>query len=545
MTLRSRRVFFVVLVVVGVVLSASLFAGFQAYKNAVAEDHRDEVDQMAEQVASELDARLAGHRQTVSLWTATPALTAHGTAEQRAALVAFVEQTPFAGVSVVAANGTMTNIVAGLSSAERRGLVGGQFGNRTYVQRALAGETYVSDPVAAASGNVVVTVSAPVVRDGEVVAALNAAFHVSEATFFERATTGIGEQRGVVVSTNGGRTVYERPAAPNTSLVVEHATVDETEWTVSVSESRAVIQPAIRRVTALQFGAVSVVVVSLAAFGWWNYRRNLQQVERLLDGFEALEGGEYGVRVGIGGAAEWERIGDGFNEMSETVEASLAGRRERARQLQVVDRLLRHNLRNDLNVVRGRAELLLDDGPGDLDEHATAIIERCEDLLATARKERIINEVMNEETATERVEVVAAVGRAVDDVLDDRPDATVTVDAPEAVHVSAVARIETAVSELVENAVEHGDADTPSVTVSVETNRTTATVAVADDGPGLPAVEREVRSGEIDIDALHHSQGLGLWVVYWVAERSGGRLTFEDNDPCGSVITVELPLADE
>ncbi|TKX82604.1 histidine kinase, partial [Halorubrum sp. SS5] len=60
-------------------------------------------------------------------------------------------------------------------------------------------------------------------------------------------------------------------------------------------------------------------------------------------------------------------------------------RRRRERQLVVMDNLLRHNLRNDLNIVLGTAEELEDEVPGSA-EH-TAVIRRVgESLLDTAQK---------------------------------------------------------------------------------------------------------------------------------------------------------------
>ncbi|MXR21397.1 sensor histidine kinase [Halobacterium sp. PCN9] len=439
----------------------------------------------------------------------------------------------------------MTGIVAGLSTAERRDVVGDQYGDREYIKRALAGETYVSEPIEAASGNEIVTVSAPIVRDGAVVGALNAAFHLSDAGFFARPTENVDTPKGVTVRSASGRVIYSDQPMPDSSLEVYNATLEETSWTISVAESRTLIEPTMRRVTVLQFLGVFVVVASLAGFGWWNYRRNLKQVERLLDGFAALEDGDYGVAVDIGGAEEWDRIGAGFNEMSATVEQSLEASRERARQLQVLDRLLRHNLRNELNVVRGRAELLLTDDPGDVTEHAERIVRRCDALLESAEKERAINRVIGEGTTVESVDVPAVVESAVDGVADDYPEATVEVDAPASAPASAVPYVETAVHELVENAVEHADAAHASVAVSVDASDSTVAVSVADSGPGIPEMERRVLDGRADIDALHHSQGLGLWLVYWIVDRSGGSLEFADNDPAGSVVTIEFPRADE
>nr|WJK63170.1 ATP-binding protein [Halobacterium salinarum] len=111
-------------------------------------------------------------------------------------------------------------------------------------------------------------------------------------------------------------------------------------------------------------------------------------------------------------------------------------------------------------------------------------------------------------------------------------------------------QIGTAIQEVVTNAIQHADCTAPQVSVSV--SEPTATegmdhvrITVSDHGPGIPRMERRVLNGDDAIDALHHSQGLGLWLVYWAVTHSDGDLDFEDNTPQGSVVTIRLPARDD
>ncbi|WP_459987600.1 ATP-binding protein, partial [Natrinema sp. JCM 9743] len=70
------------------------------------------------------------------------------------------------------------------------------------------------------------------------------------------------------------------------------------------------------------------------------------------------------------------------------------------------------------------------------------------------------------------------------------------------------------------------------------------TLTVADDGPGIPPEERELLEGDREITQLRHASGLGLWLVNWVVTQAGGRLTFHDNEPRGTVVTLAIPRAD-
>jgi signal transduction histidine kinase len=69
-------------------------------------------------------------------------------------------------------------------------------------------------------------------------------------------------------------------------------------------------------------------------------------------------------------------------------------------------------------------------------------------------------------------------------------------------------------------------------------------VRIADDGPGIPDIERRSLHLDEDIDQLHHSSGLGLLFVSWVVRLSDGTLGIETKEPRGSVITLTLPAAE-
>ena len=234
----------------------------------------------------------------------------------------------------------------------------------------------------------------------------------------------------------------------------------------------------------------------------------------------------------------------------------------RSRQLRVVDRVLQHNLRNAITVIRGQAERLLvrDGGPtvgtdaadiagsgtGDLTEAASYIVSRADELLTTSEKAHHITEVLSDPPDRGPVDLGRTVDRLVTAFAAEFPDATVAASTPapgEAV-VSATAWIDRAVEELVHNAIVHHDRDRPSVEIAVEASAETVVIEVTDDGPGLNEMNRDVLETGRAVDALYHGSGLGLWLVYWVLQQSGGSATVADVEPRGTVVTVTLSRHD-
>lgn len=205
----------------------------------------------------------------------------------------------------------------------------------------------------------------------------------------------------------------------------------------------------------------------------------------------------------------------------------------RERHVKVLDRLLRHNLRNDLGVVIGRAENVIDrtDDPV-IEEEATSLVQAADRLIGlsnTAKRiRRIIENPVAERSRTELPKLLDSVA---DDARDRFPRATIDAAADDAdLAVLATSDLRLALEELVENAVVHGS-DTPTVELRAEPYDAApdewVDLLVIDDGPGIPEAERAAVTGTRDITQLQHGSGLGLWLVRWAVESVGGDVGFD------------------
>ncbi|MFA9518228.1 PAS domain S-box protein, partial [Halopenitus sp. H-Gu1] len=218
----------------------------------------------------------------------------------------------------------------------------------------------------------------------------------------------------------------------------------------------------------------------------------------------------------------------------------VSDRTDRTQQLRVLDRVLRHNLRNAMATIQGYAETIRSE-VDDMADETEMILKTSRRLMETIQKEREIVDVIAERPEREEVEVVGDVCQpVVADVRDDYPEAAIEFNHPEEASAIAIGTLERAIEELLENAIIHNDQETPDVTLTVEPHGETVRVAIADTGPRIPEEEANVLTREYDVEPLYHGSGLGLWLVNWIVEQSGGTLTFEENDPRGNIITIEL-----
>jgi signal transduction histidine kinase len=214
-------------------------------------------------------------------------------------------------------------------------------------------------------------------------------------------------------------------------------------------------------------------------------------------------------------------------------------------QLRVLNRVLRHNLRNEIDVVHALAGE--DDVPGGVGRRIRATTE---ELLETSERAREVEQLMAASsitpTAVDIGDVTAAV---VEDVRGRHPEVTLetAVRGNRTVHTDRTI-LTHVLSNLVENAAEHNDADTPEVSVTVDdTTRDGAElveITIADNGPGIADQERRViEAGEET--ALRHGSGLGLWTARWGSRILGGTLRFDADSPRGTVVSVAVPVGSD
>lgn len=213
----------------------------------------------------------------------------------------------------------------------------------------------------------------------------------------------------------------------------------------------------------------------------------------------------------------------------------------RDRLISVLNRVLRHNLRNDLNVVRGYARLIIEQTSGDEARLASVIESKTTGLISLAEKARTLENLTRSVPVSRPVDIVPMVRKAVSDVCDNNPSVNCSLDTPEQAMSFAAPQLSDAISELLENAAKHAG-DEPSIDVVVHQGSDHVTVQIEDDGPGLPPSESRILSGENE-QPLLHGNGLGLALVYWIITNLDAEIEVA-TAPSGTTVEVHLQRAE-
>jgi signal transduction histidine kinase len=221
-------------------------------------------------------------------------------------------------------------------------------------------------------------------------------------------------------------------------------------------------------------------------------------------------------------------------------------RTTRQQRLKVLNRVLRHNLRNDLNVINSSAELVRRkvNDPA-LVNSAQRVIDNARGLSRLSEEARELDQLMgNAGSPSETVSLTPLAERVVEEILADAREVNYDVDISERVIVEGSEELlELALRNVVENAVEHNESNDPYVELRVDydADRTyPVTLSVLDNGPGIPEHEKRVIEQGHET-SLQHGSSLGLWAVHWVITRVGGEIDFDRRDPHGTIVSLRLP----
>ncbi len=203
-------------------------------------------------------------------------------------------------------------------------------------------------------------------------------------------------------------------------------------------------------------------------------------------------------------------------------------RRQREERLTVLDRVLRHNIRNRMNVIRSRAELLREEYG---DDSVETIIQAADDLIdisGQVREFQSLVSVQDHELGPR--DLVHVLEESVADLQGRHPDVTVRLDCPDEAVAEVHATLPAALVQVLEFAVGQDRflrGAVPDLTVQVTAEEGAVTVAVFDHAGTIPHDDLEA-VGRGSETPLQHSRGLELWLIRWAVLTSDGSLSVEE-----------------
>jgi two-component system, OmpR family, sensor histidine kinase BaeS len=282
--------------------------------------------------------------------------------------------------------------------------------------------------------------------------------------------------------------------------------------------------------------ALALGVTQLLAVGMTSPLREMTAAAR------GMARGDYSARITASSSDEVGELAQAFNRMAEELAAVDRQRRELVANVS-------HELRTPLAALCAVLENLVD-GVAEPDPVALrTALEQAERLSALASDLLDLARVDAGEArlSTTQVPVLELLERAVAEARVAGREVLYDVHVtPAALTVRAdPARLHQLIANLLDNASRHSPAG-GVVRISAQATATGWRLEVADEGPGIPAADRDhvfERFGTLAVADGGGGTGLGLAIARWVIDLHGGTIHFVDPAPrsTGARVRVDLP----
>jgi two-component system OmpR family sensor kinase len=292
-----------------------------------------------------------------------------------------------------------------------------------------------------------------------------------------------------------------------------------------------------------------------AALVWLSIGRGLRPIHTMIGAAERIASGELTARTSAPNpASEVGHLSAALNTMLDRLEQAIASKTESEARMRRFVADASHELRTPLTSIRGYAELHRQGATSPQDvargmrrieheaHHMAALVE---DLLLLARLDQA------RPLADDRVDLRRVVQETVADARAADPQRSIVVDLPEdpAIVRGDRLRLRQVVDNLLANVRDHTGPGTLA-RVTLAGSGGTATLTVADDGPGMSpddAAHAFERFWQAEPTATHprRGTGLGLAIVAELVAAHGGTIALDTSPAAGTSFTITLPTSND
>lgn len=287
-----------------------------------------------------------------------------------------------------------------------------------------------------------------------------------------------------------------------------------------------------------------VIGVLLAIGGAVLFRRQLERrVAAIRRTVLEIEAGDLSRRIPVVDSEdEFTRLNHDINQMLDQIQHLMDGVRE-------VSNAIAHDLRTPLGRIRNRLDEALRPGmtPEGFSEVASVAIRGIDDLIRVFDK---LLQIAEAESGTRRQsfepialrEIITGVVELYDAAAEAKGIALLVDCDGEPATLGDRELLANATANLIDNALKYAD-HRATVRVEATQDRKTVSIVVQDNGPGIPAGEREKvlrRFYRLDRSRTLPGNGLGLPIVNAISHLHGGTVSLEDAGP-GLIARIVLP----
>lgn len=212
----------------------------------------------------------------------------------------------------------------------------------------------------------------------------------------------------------------------------------------------------------------------------------------------------------------------------------------RKQRVEVLNRILRHNLRNSATVIHGYIEEIESSISGGPTRLADIIKRETQSLIQLGENARQSNELLTRTSREDSVDLSSVVYQVKEHIQTEYESMSINVETNPDDTVQADRELLTEIlREVFTNAIEHTDTANPVIHLQTKAVDQHIIIRIQDNGPGIPEEELSPLNDGTETK-LRHGSGLGLWLIKWGTRQLRGTVSFTNTDD-GTEVKLVLP----
>lgn len=215
---------------------------------------------------------------------------------------------------------------------------------------------------------------------------------------------------------------------------------------------------------------------------------------------------------------------------------------EQRETLELLTRLLGHDIRNDVQLIQAHIEMLSDHVEESGRDHYDFVNSRSETIMHLLRDVDTLVKAIGTDREFAAINLSTVLHEEATKIRENHPDVSVVLTVEGDLTVMADKLISQLFANLFSNAVNHNDEAELEIEVIGQAMSDSVEVIVRDNGDGIPSSVRVFDLGKQGPNS--EGDGIGLYLVSRLATIYGGSVTAAESPEGGAEFTIELPSAD-
>jgi len=187
--------------------------------------------------------------------------------------------------------------------------------------------------------------------------------------------------------------------------------------------------------------------------------------------------------------------------------------------IRVLNRIIRHNLRNKLNIINARAEMINEKSNSEcIKSYTEDIMNTSKGLENLTNEAKTIDNILGDDTNIFALNLKTQVDNALKNCSKNLNTAIIKTSIDPDITVKSGEKLHKIIESIVDNAIRYNTSKKPEVKIYTKNTSKYVVLCIEDNGPGIPRYELDIINQNKEITELNHGSGLGLWLTKWAIE---------------------------